>query len=106
MREQSIPFARIHTKTYYIILKGRPFVKSFFKKKQKKSPCLSLSLRREGQRGKKQDEMGKINTRDWLIVEGILTEEYSKLYGGKGPVLNVRSVEYADKPIQEVATFY
>ena len=48
----------------------------------------------------------KIKTRDWLIVEGILTEEYSELYRGKGPVLDVKSVEYAEKPIQEVATFY
>ena len=47
-----------------------------------------------------------IKTRDWLVVEGILCEEHSKLYGGKGPVLNVKTVEYAEKPIQEVATFY
>ena len=48
----------------------------------------------------------KIKTRDWLIVEGILTEEYSELYRAKGPVLSVKSAEYAEKPIQEVATFY
>lgn len=48
----------------------------------------------------------KIKTRDWVTVEGILTEEYSKLYRAKGPVLSVERVEYAEKPIQEVATFY
>ena len=48
----------------------------------------------------------KIATRDWVIVEGKLTEEYSKLYKGNGPVLTVKSIEKATKPEQEVATFY
>ena len=48
----------------------------------------------------------KIKTRDWVTVEGTLAEEQSRLYRGKGPVLNVSRVEYAEKPIQEVATFY
>ena len=33
-------------------------------------------------------------------------EEFSKLYGGRGPVLTVAKIERADKPLQEVATFY
>ena len=48
----------------------------------------------------------KLTTRDWVIVEGKLTEEYSKLYRGVGPVLYVKQIERAEKPIQEVATFY
>ena len=48
----------------------------------------------------------KLTTRDWVIVEGKLTEEYSKLYRGVGPVLYVNSIERAEKPTQEVATFY
>jgi uncharacterized membrane protein YcgQ (UPF0703/DUF1980 family) len=48
----------------------------------------------------------KLNTRDWVILEGKLTEEYSKLYRGKGPVLDVKRIERATKPIEEVATFY
>jgi uncharacterized membrane protein YcgQ (UPF0703/DUF1980 family) len=48
----------------------------------------------------------KLDTRDWVIVEGKLVEEYSKLYRAKGPVLKVKSITKADKPIQEVATFY
>ncbi len=48
----------------------------------------------------------KLATRDWVIVEGKLTESYSKLYGGKGPMLTVSKIERAEKPIQEVATFY
>ena len=48
----------------------------------------------------------KLQTRDWVMVEGKLTEEFSKLYGGKGPVLIVNNIERAEKPTQEVATFY
>ena len=46
-----------------------------------------------------------LKTRDWVIVVGKLTEEYSALYQSKGPVLTVSSIERAEKPVQEVATF-
>ena len=46
-----------------------------------------------------------LKTRDWVTVEGKLTEEYSALYQSKGPVLTVSSIEGAEKPVQEVATF-
>ncbi len=48
----------------------------------------------------------KLSTRDWVILEGKLSEEYSKLYRGRGPVLEVKKIERAEKPVQEVATFY
>ena len=48
----------------------------------------------------------KLSTRDWVIVEGKLGEEYSKLYRGRGPVLTVSKIIRAEKPSQEVATFY
>ncbi len=48
----------------------------------------------------------KLTTRDWIRVEGTLSEEYSKLYRAKGPVLTVKSAKRAEKPAQEVATFY
>ena len=48
----------------------------------------------------------KIQTRDWVTVEGVLNEEYSKLYRARGPVLTVEKLAYADRPVQEVATFY
>ena len=48
----------------------------------------------------------KIKTRDWVIVEGTLNEEYSKLYQSRGPVLTVEKISPAEKPEQEVATFY
>ncbi len=47
-----------------------------------------------------------LKTRDWVIVEGVLKEEYSKLYRAKGPVLTVTHIERAEKPEEEVATFY
>ena len=52
--------------------------------------------------------MGQLNlkTRDWVTVEGVIREEYSKLYRAKGPVLEVSKIERAEKPEQEVATFY
>ncbi len=48
----------------------------------------------------------KFATRDWVVLEGVLMEEYSKLYRGKGPVLQVKKIQRAEKPTQEVATFY
>ena len=48
----------------------------------------------------------KLQTRDWVMVEGRLAEEFSKLYGGRGPVLTVTKLCRVDKPIEEVATFY
>ena len=48
----------------------------------------------------------KLQTRDWVIVEGKINEEFSKLYGGRGPVLTVTKIARAEKPIEEVATFY
>lgn len=48
----------------------------------------------------------KLTTRDWITVEGVLSEEYSKLYRAKGPVLKVTDAKRAEKPLQEVATFY
>ena len=48
----------------------------------------------------------KLATRDWVIIEGKLNEEFSKIYGGKGPVLTVKKIDRAEKPQQEVATFY
>ncbi len=48
----------------------------------------------------------KLSTRDWVIVEGVLGEGYSKLYEGRGPMLTVSKIERADKPVEEVATFY
>ncbi len=47
----------------------------------------------------------KLKTRDWVTVEGVLDEDFSPIYKSKGPVLRVKSVEPAKKPVNEVATF-
>lgn len=47
-----------------------------------------------------------LKTRDWVIVEGTLSEEQSPIYRGVGPVLTVTSVMRSEKPKEEVATFY
>ena len=47
-----------------------------------------------------------LKTRDWVTVEGKLVLEYSKLYGAEGPVLEVKKISRAEKPTEEVATFY
>ncbi len=47
----------------------------------------------------------KLSTRDWVVVEGKLSEGYSPIYQGEGPMLLVFKIERAEKPIQEVATF-
>ncbi len=48
----------------------------------------------------------KLKTRDWVTVNGTLKIEPHKLYRNKGPVLYVKSTEFAVPPKQEVATFY
>ena len=48
----------------------------------------------------------KIKTYDWAIVEGKLSIEYSALYQGEGPVLSVKEIVPAQKPAEEVCTFY
>ena len=48
----------------------------------------------------------KLKTRDWVTVKGTIKIETNKLYRNKGPVLYVRSTEFAVQPKQEVATFY
>ena len=47
-----------------------------------------------------------LKTRDWVTVEGKLLLEYSPLYGGEGPILEVKKIEKATRPVEEVATFY
>jgi uncharacterized repeat protein (TIGR03943 family) len=46
------------------------------------------------------------NTRDWIRVTGKIKVEKAKMYRGVGPVIYVSSFEKADKPKNEVATFY
>ncbi len=48
-----------------------------------------------------------LETRDWIKVTAKIKLESHKLYGGRrGPVLYAPSFTKAEKPVQEVATFY
>ena len=47
-----------------------------------------------------------LKTRDWVTLTGEIRVERHKLYRGEGPVLYVKSTEFAVAPAQEVAPFY
>lgn len=47
-----------------------------------------------------------LRTRDWVQVTARIDLEYHNVYRQVGPVLKASSVEYADPPEQEVATFF
>lgn len=51
-------------------------------------------------------EPNTAKTGDWMTVTGTIKIEKHKLYRGEGPVVYVKSTEFAVKPVQEVATFY
>ncbi len=67
--------------------------------------CCEADIAYRGVIGKGTGSL-KLKTRDWVTVEGVLSFEYSKMYRTEGPVLTVKKIERAEKPIQEVATFY
>ena len=54
----------------------------------------------------KAKERVPLETRDWIMIKGKLVMEYNKIYRGKGPVLEMISCDYTEKPAQEVATFF
>lgn len=47
-----------------------------------------------------------VKTRDWLEVTGTIVIEYDKIYGQQGPVVKASSLEFCEKPEEELATFY
>lgn len=51
-------------------------------------------------------EAKKLKNRTWGIITAKIELRFSKFYGRKGPVLHVISVDPAERPEQEVATFY
>ncbi len=48
----------------------------------------------------------KLDTGDWVIIEGKIKLEANKLYKVKGPVIHVDSYSLTRAPKQEVVTFY
>ncbi len=54
----------------------------------------------------KWDKASTLSQRQWVIVTASIEVRFNRIYGGRGPVLTVLSVEPAEKPEKEVATFY
>ena len=52
------------------------------------------------------DRAEELKSKDWVTVTGTVSIKFSPIYGKRGPVLQVLSVEPAEAPEQEVATFY
>lgn len=51
-------------------------------------------------------ESAKLKNRDWIILTAGISMEYHELYKKSGPVLHVLDIKKAEKPEQEIATFY
>ncbi len=47
-----------------------------------------------------------LQSKSWVTVTATVAIKFSSVYGKRGPVLQVQSVEPAQPPAQEVATFY
>ncbi len=51
-------------------------------------------------------DIGEVNNSAWYIVTAEIDIRFSRLYGKKGPVFNVKSLVDAEAPEEQVATFY
>jgi hypothetical protein len=51
-------------------------------------------------------DAGTLKKRDWVTVTASIDLRFTRIYGKKGPVLTASSVERAEKPEEEVATYY
>ncbi len=54
----------------------------------------------------KSKEPVELKNRDWIILTAKLIIAEHKVYNGEGPILIAKSIEKAEPPKQEVATFY
>lgn len=52
------------------------------------------------------DKTDGLQSKSWVTVTATVAIKFSSVYGKRGPVLQVQSVEPAQPPAQEVATFY
>lgn len=68
--------------------------------------CCEADIAYDGFAVKCGKQAKDIKTRDWLTVTGKIMYEYNSVYRSKGPVLVAESLEPAEKPEQEVATFF
>lgn len=68
--------------------------------------CCEADIAYDGFAVKVGNLLQGIKTKDWLTITAKVAFEYNSVYRDKGPVLIAESVERADPPEQEVATFY
>lgn len=68
--------------------------------------CCEADIAYDGFAVKCGKQAAEVKTRDWLTVTGKIMYEYNSVYRSKGPVLIAEKLEPAEKPEQEVATFY
>lgn len=54
----------------------------------------------------KVKDVGMVQNASWYIVTAEVDIRFSRLYGKKGPVFNVKSLVDAEPPEEQVATFY
>ena len=54
----------------------------------------------------KVKDVSEVKNASWYIVTAEIDIRFSRLYGKKGPVFNVKSLIDADAPEEQVATFY
>lgn len=54
----------------------------------------------------KTKEPTELKNREWAIITAKLVIAEHKVYGGEGPILIAQKIEKAEKPEQEVATFF
>ena len=52
------------------------------------------------------DKAVDFDPKKWQKITAVIKVQKHKVYKGEGPVLYVRSLESAEAPEQEVATFY
>ena len=48
----------------------------------------------------------QLKPNDWVHIVGTIEMRFSRLYGRKGPVLNIEKLERTEEPADPVATFY
>ncbi len=54
----------------------------------------------------KVKDVGMVQNASWYIVTAEVDIRFSRLYGKKGPVFNVKSLVEAEPPEEQIATFY
>ena len=68
--------------------------------------CCEADIAYDGFAVKTNDLLKDIKTRDWLTVTAKINYEYNSVYRSKGPVLVAQTLERAEAPEEQIATYY